>query len=637
MKTILHTIVFIIVWLGISLAATGNQLFAAEVPPSKPLLEKPSPDDSKKETPAGKTKNPTQQEQIAKLIEQLGDNDYYIRQNAQNELARLGFEAFDALNAATNNDDLEIASRAKYLLRLMRIEWTAKNEPPEVKKLLKDYELQPDDSRLDRMQALAAMPDGNGLLALCRLVRFEKSEVLSKLAVIKLLHSPSGAEPPKGARADAIRKLLEKSSRTSASWILAWLRLADDAQSITQWNKIIDAETTQLRLSPGETSREIVTGLVRYQIARMKKQGQTQEIIASMRRLVDLENGDLESLSELLDWLMEQKAWKMIDELATRFNDRFEREPSLLYVLAQAQKEQGDAAKADETAQRAFRLNTGSDEIKLIHRYLIAQRLIQQGSFPWAKQELKYIIERGGTNNATGINAHWILSEMLHDQGDDMAAADVLEMMLKSTDAKTNTAIANRIATALERLYFYKKRPDNSKLIDRTLSEIRARMFFLQACHWDRKDDQAKRRECLEKALALEPGDVDVLIACHRLPEQSPEYRQKIKALLRQTADDLRTEITAEPDNPSLYNQFAWLVGNTEGNFDEALKCAKKSLQLSPDNGGFYDTLARVYYAKGDYENAMKNQQKAAELEPHSGQIAKQLELFRKAQEEHKK
>ena len=78
-------------------------------------------------------------------------------------------------------------------------------------------------------------------------------------------------------------------------------------------------------------------------------------------------------------------------------------------------------------------------------------------------------------------------------------------------------------------------------------------------------------------------------------------------------------------------------MANTEGDLDEALKYSQKSLELSPENGGLYDTLGRVYYAKGDYENAVKNQQHAAELEPHSGLIARQLELFKKAREEHKK
>jgi len=96
-------------------------------------------------------------------------------------------------------------------------------------------------------------------------------------------------------------------------------------------------------------------------------------------------------------------------------------------------------------------------------------------------------------------------------------------------------------------------------------------------------------------------------------------------------------DIAAHPDDASQYNQYAWLIGNTEGNLDEAQKYSQKSLELMPDNAAFYDTLARVCYAKKDYDHALKYQQRAAELEPHSGLIAKQLELFRKAREEHQK
>ena len=129
-----------------------------------------------------------------------------------------------------------------------------------------------------------------------------------------------------------------------------------------------------------------------------------------MRRLIDLEDkGDLETLSELLDWLVEQKAWNLVDELAARYGSRFENEPMLLYILAHAQKEQGEAAKAEETVRRAFGINAGREqmsllnryiplnlmnlyrdavmgreEMKLLNRYLIAERLIQRRLFAWA-------------------------------------------------------------------------------------------------------------------------------------------------------------------------------------------------------------------------------------------------------------
>ena len=198
-----------------------------------------------------------------------------------------------------------------------------------------------------------------------------------------------------------------------------------------------------------------------------------------MRRLIDLEdNGDLETLSALLDWLVEQKAWKLVDELAARYISRFENEPRLLYILAQSQKEQGEAEKAEETAHRAFGLNPsreemnllnrydplnlmnlyrsavgGGEEIKLYNRYFIAQHFLhRRGLFDWAKREFEYAIAKGRPTDITTINAQWSLSEMFYDQGDDMAAANVLDSMLKIVDAKTYTVLPAHIASVLQEL-----------------------------------------------------------------------------------------------------------------------------------------------------------------------------------------
>ena len=171
-------------------------------------------------------------------------------------------------------------------------------------------------------------------------------------------------------------------------------------------------------------------------------------------------------------------------------------------------------------------------------------------------------------------------------------------------------------------------------------------MNYFFACHWEAKGDKAKRREYLDKALKADPTDVDVLIACYRLPEQPPEYHAKIVELIKKEAATIRQEIseaagqeqTGEESVVALaYNQFAWLIGNTQGDFDEALKYSRKSVELLPNEGGFYDTLARVYFAKGELDNAVKQQTRAAELEPHSGLIRRQLEFFRKQREEKKK
>jgi tetratricopeptide (TPR) repeat protein len=616
MKSFLTNTLCALVWAG-AVCAACNRACAAEEPAAESPAATQSAEAVQDQKQSGRVDEPSQQEQIAKLIQNLGDKDYFVRQRAQNELARMGFEAFDALTAATSDDDLEIASRAKYLLRLMRVQWTEKGDSTDVQTLLKDYELQSDESRRARMRALALLPEGNGILALCRLVRFEKSEALSKTAAIELLRSPSGAEPPQGERAQAIRKLFAKSSRPAAAWIMAWLKFAQDPQgALEQWNKLIEAEAALLQRAPGETDAEIIGGLIRYQILWQKKLGLNEQAIGSMRRLLDLEKGDSRTLLELLGWLVEQKAWKVIDEMAVRFAPRFDAEPILLYTLAQAQKAQGDPEKAEETAQRAFRLNAGSEEPKLINRYAVAIRLQSQGLMDWAKREYQFVIDNGRTNDLVTVRACIRLSELYHDQGADLAAAMVLEEMFKKSGANF---------------------PNNPEIVGFTAMQLRAWMYYYQACRWAASGEQDKQRECLDKALAADAENVDVLIACYRLPKQTPEERKRIAELVRKAADDLHAEIAVEPDDASLYNQYAWLVGNTEGNLDEALKYSQKSLELLPDNPAFYDTMARVYYAKGDYDNAVKNQQRAAELEPHSGLIAKQLELFKKAREEQKK
>jgi Flp pilus assembly protein TadD len=76
---------------------------------------------------------------------------------------------------------------------------------------------------------------------------------------------------------------------------------------------------------------------------------------------------------------------------------------------------------------------------------------------------------------------------------------------------------------------------------------------------------------------------------------------------------------------------LAWLVGNTEGDLDEALRASHRSLELAPETSGYLDTLGRCYFARGDCEKAVKYQSRAVDLDPHSGQIRRQLDFFKQA------
>ena len=97
-------------------------------------------------------------------------------------------------------------------------------------------------------------------------------------------------------------------------------------------------------------------------------------------------------------------------------------------------------------------------------------------------------------------------------------------------------------------------------------------------------------------------------------------------------AAEYRRRIQDDPDEETHYNQLAWLIANTEGDFQEALRASRKAaLELRPNDPGLLDTLGRCYYALGDLENAVKYQSKAVEFNPHSGLMNKQLVLFQEA------
>jgi tetratricopeptide (TPR) repeat protein len=100
---------------------------------------------------------------------------------------------------------------------------------------------------------------------------------------------------------------------------------------------------------------------------------------------------------------------------------------------------------------------------------------------------------------------------------------------------------------------------------------------------------------------------------------------------IRAATEVFRKQIVADPDDPTAYNQLAWLVSNTEGDQNEAVRCSLRSLELLPTAAGYMDTLGRCYYALGDYAKAVHHQSRAVRLEPHSAQMQRQLELFRQA------
>lgn len=560
--------------------------------------------------------------QIAEWIGQLGNSQFATRERAQRELIKLGFDAYEALLDAEQSDDPEVAMQAGYLVRQIRADWTREGDPRAIQQIFKDYESQSDDRRLAKMRQLAQLPDDQGLPWLCRLARFEKSPVLARQAALTVIGQPMTDDPKQWARRVAtITSSAKHSQRAPARWLLAYVQSqGEPAVALQTWSALADEERKTLDEHPQQTNSQIVMELLRKKIDLLDRLGRSDETGEVMHQMVLCERGESASLTELIEWLVKRKAWNAIDEAATRFAASFEIDPMLTYTLCEARLAQGNLELAEKTAQQALKLSGDSPQ----EHASVADRLMERGLVEWADRELRQVIALGPIGSPTEIMSRRYLADSLHDRQRDAEAGTVLKELLDAADK--DPAIMQRLRSIRQQG-------------DATLGLIRSTMNYYFACQAASQNDPARQREELEKAFAQDKTNVDVLIALYRVTENDPGRRAEILKSVREVVDECRSQIERSPEETTTYyNQVAWLVANTEGDLDEAIRYSHKAVELARTDGeppkrvgGLLDTLAHCYYAKKDYVNAVRYQEEAVQLDPHTQAIGRQLKAFREA------
>src|SRR6185436_13248854 len=98
---------------------------------------------------------------------------------------------------------------------------------------------QNEEARKSLMERLNKLDDGQGVSALCRLVRFETSNRLSKHAALLVMNRKE--LPDKEARLQLGKHIsanVSLSKRTGAQWLRAYVQtLSDPAASLPLWEK----------------------------------------------------------------------------------------------------------------------------------------------------------------------------------------------------------------------------------------------------------------------------------------------------------------------------------------------------------------------------------------------------------------
>ncbi len=128
-----------------------------------------------------------------------------------------------------------------------------------------------------------------------------------------------------------------------------------------------------------------------------------------------------------------------------------------------------------------------------------------------------------------------------------------------------------------------------------------------------------------QRATVLEPGNSKY----HLLFSKALKNQKKWPQAERAAGEAIRTAI-----RPAswLYNHRAWIRWSLK-DFDGAQEDWEQAIEISPENGWFYYSMALVYEQGGNVKEAIRQVKKAIALKPdEAGFLKKQAELLKKQQ-----
>jgi tetratricopeptide (TPR) repeat protein len=551
-------------------------------------------------------------ETVQKLIAQLGDEQYAVRRHAEEELVRLGPEAFDQLKAAEDAADLEVAERAKYIIQRMRVDWIRPEDSAEIRRTLARYGDLSESERVKRITKLNELKDGEGLPALCRIARLEPAPAVARRAALTIL----GRQPSAGGKLPVAACLqeLSTSQRAPVAWIKLWLReLTDRRSTLADWSKAIDSEVGLLKEESPETTQEIVYTLLKRRLDLCNDLHLVDETTAALLQIVELFN-DKEApgrfvvdLPWALKWIIEHKRWDVLEQVQKQRGDELHATPEMVYYLAGAEFRAGRESEGEKLAKSAFDMKNTA-----IGRLRAARELADLGFVDWLQREYRRVITDSPVVSRESLAAREGLAVWLHDREDFKGAADLLGEFFDAM--KDDKAARQKLTQELN------GRQD--------LSFYAAKREFYMACYYEAQKQYDKQREALLKAIRLYEDDPDVLIAMYRSKEADPAFREQTLTRIRDMSQRVKQMSDQDPDTPEWHNEWAWLIANTEGDYAKAVEHSLRSLEIKPDEPSYLDTLGRCYYAAGELEKAVQSQRKAVELAPHYQVMRRQLAQF---------
>lgn len=540
------------------------------------------------------------QEEVRQLVEKLGDDDYIVRQRAEDQLLRIGMKAFGELRNALQNEDVEIAIRAARILEQLNL-FHQDRENEGVRIVVDTYAVEQNIAQKAKCIQLLASPDpyfgypnGEGLQTLCRIARFEQEKALRAEAVKALIASPPYAP---GKRMKWFRSLIQQFVDYGDDELL---RLIYDYASLR-----CDVEELKADSENKAKEQAIQSGTIPdYPVALQPDSAMLERVRNLTDQIARFQANPQHNAGSQGSWL---------DIL-------------VFYALVEIQNDLGLHEQSEQTRKAALTLRKKEekpdpDQIPIDpldgsrpfnDHFYVGQILFERHRYLWSNDHYKIVCNEGDISH----------------RRDAWSMISNIEQLLDNLDAAISALDHNLEILNQED---YEQKYGDSK---NQKQKVEARRFyFLAQQEADRKDWQ-KAKEYVDQVMQRDRAEIDTIILRHeilkRMPDIDKDDPNRMKRLIEGAIQQVEQQMQNGIEPQVICNQVAWLLANTEGDYSLATALINVTMKLEPESPVYLDTQAHVFALGKNFQKAVEVQTEAIRHAPEAGVFRKSLERFRR-------
>jgi tetratricopeptide (TPR) repeat protein len=307
------------------------------------------------------------------------------------------------------------------------------------------------------------------------------------------------------------------------------------------------------------------------------------------------------ALARLGDLLAEKNQWRPAAEFYGKAWEKDRSKPGPLFLRGRALERGGAKEEGRKLMELAHLIPLANDHT----RFKFAQSLARKGHLDAATREWQLLARTARYHYAELSNTLRFLGMEAYAKGKFDFAADCHE---------------RTILVCLGNIYFVRSS---------AYLTVPSGIHFMRARGWMAKGKIKEALQEMDLCLAALPGDIDSTIQL--VPDLDKRgFKKEADGLFKRVLGHYAKVCKAYPKSAQLDNSAAWLAVCCRRRLDDALAYAKKAVELAPKTAAYLDTLAEVYYQRGDKATALRHMKKCLELDPQSDYYRKQIKRFQK-------